>query len=231
MLTDDQIRSNIAQSLRSAQMRVDTASRRANPIIGARGIQIAQVEAINSEARHVTVVANTDAVDLYRSVVVPSGADLTYIRQNRRVFVDHYRDLRYCAGSILDRGEGGGFTPIMRGGRQVGWEVTIGIKARGAGAEVWDDLTDPNMGGIGVSIGFESLDEGPPTDAERAMYAPNGEELDFVVRRWAWVELSFTQMPANVECREVGAAQIKTPARSLKRIVVSPDGATILDTP
>ena len=45
----------------------------------------------------------------------------------------------------------------------------------------------------GVSIGFDRLGGGPPTDDEVRLYGP----VDFVTRAWRWLELSVTPMPCN----------------------------------
>ena len=217
-MSHEQIRANIAANLRTAAVRPLAHK----PVIGARALVKADATEINEKARTVTVIASTDAIDLYHSVVVPAGADLTYIMQNRKVFVDHRRDTEYCVGAIRDPGDGRGFHKVMRGGQHVGWQVTIGLKRNALADNVWNDINDTEGAGIGVSIGFESLDEGPPTKDELARYAPNGERLDFVVRRWAWVELSFTHFPANVECQQVGSAPAVRAAEPPK-IIIRPE--------
>lgn len=68
--------------------------------------------------------------------------------------------------------------------------------------ELGDDILKMvQEGGVGVSIGFIPVDWGRPTDQEIAMY---GSGVQSVVRKWKWLELSFTAFPCNVACQVIG---------------------------
>ena len=132
----------------------------------------------------VVCYANTSAVDLEREVVVPTGLDVrSYLTTNKNLFVDHRYDVlsavAVCRSMTLDPG---------------GW------LCRGA---FHDDMANPYVkacvalakaGTLAMSVGFEALDWGPPTDAEAKAYPG----VEGVVRKARVLEVSYTAMPMNV---------------------------------
>jgi hypothetical protein len=140
----------------------------------------------------VVCYANTAAVDLEAEVVVPSGLDVTsYLDKNRNLFVDHQYDV--CSAVATLR--------LMTLTPQ-GWI------ARGV---FHDDMANPYVracvalakaGTLAMSIGFEALEWGPPSQAEKVAY-PGAESI---VRKARILEISYTAFPMNVTCRQMGTA-------------------------
>ena len=150
------------------------------------GIKSSSLDAKNP--RDIIVTANTDDVDLDDEVVVPGGADMRYYHENRANFIDHSYDFGKHVGSMRSIA----LAPDRRS-----WinrsAIFDGLKSIYAD----DLLAVARQAGIGASIGFESLDGGPP----KATDPPAYQKAGFVIRKWRMVELSFTAMPCNVSCR------------------------------
>lgn len=143
----------------------------------------------DTENRQVWVIANTDDVDLQNEVVVPAGADTAYFRRNGNIFVDHKTSMDCWVGKLRDMHA----SPSTREFKS--WKVGIWCRKTELGDDV---LTMANEGGVGVSIGFIPEDWGNPSETEKKMY---GGECESIVRRWKWLELSFTPFPCNVSCQ------------------------------
>lgn len=141
------------------------------------------------ENRQVWVIANTDDVDLQNEVVVPSGADTAYFRKNGNVFADHQTNMDCWVGKLRD------MSPSPSAREFKSWKVGIWCRKTELGDDI---LTMANEGGVGVSIGFIPEDWGKPTDIETKTY---GGSCESIVRRWKWLELSFTPFPCNVSCQ------------------------------
>lgn len=157
--------------------------------------------------RDITVVANTAAIDCDNEVVIPTGANLQYLDKNRKVFVDHSYDYHSMVGGIRP-----GY-PILDGDK---WLVRFGVSRSELGDRI---LADAQDFGVGVSIGFDALEAGPPTQDEVKKYG-RGKSFRSVVRKWHWIELSVTAMPCNVECQSVAV-------ESKKRVTVTPYGVLV----
>ena len=56
-------------------------------------------------------------------------------------------------------------------------------------------------GGVGASVGFIADEWGDPTEIEKKAYASGNDEPESIVRKWSWLELSFTCFPCNLTCR------------------------------
>lgn len=167
-----------------------------NPICIKAGVwpvgKRAEVKAKDERPLEVTCYANTAAVDLEREVVVPSGLDVrSYLMLNRNLFVDH----RYDVMSAVAVCRSMTMTPD-------GWVC------RGA---FHDDMTNPYVkacvvlakaGTLAMSVGFEALEWGPPTEAEAKAYPG----VEGVVRKARVLEVSYTAMPMNVTCRQIAMA-------------------------
>jgi hypothetical protein len=162
--------------------------------------------------RDIIVRANTAAIDCENEVVVPEGASLGYLEKNRKVFFEHrYNYPEDCIGAIRR-----GYPKLVDGE----WMVRIGVSRCEAGDRLLRDAADF---GIGVSIGFDALDYGPPTDDEIKRYG-GGVPFRSIVRKWEWIELSVTAMPCNVECQSIAvdAGPVEEPVKARKRFILTP---------
>lgn len=171
----------------------------------------ASVKAEADDTREVVVVATTSEVDLDNEVVLASGADRSYIDANRSVFADHQYDRAAYCGKIRR------IDPIKGpDGEVTGWKVRIFFTRNALGDEM---LRQAREDGIGVSIGFQALDWSPPTEDEKKRW-PDAVNI---IRRWKWLELSVTQLPCNVNARQVGSE----PAKSATAITFVGDIAVV----
>lgn len=141
----------------------------------------------------ISTVATTDAVDLDDEVLVPGGADLSYLERNRKVFVDHWYDVPSCVGGLKT------------------WKLSDDGKSMQVDVRMLVDspypLTAAVVGmarqiGIGTSVGFEPIDWGDPRPDELKLY-PKAKSI---VRKYRLLEISFTAMPCNVTCQSVAVA-------------------------
>lgn len=143
--------------------------------------------------RDVVFVANTADVDLEDEVVVPEGADTSHIERNGQAFADHSYDLASNVGSIR--------ATTLQHGR---WVQRVFVYDKPGNKALCDDiLYVADHGGIGASIGFVAIDHGPPDEKDAESF--EGREVRSVVRRWKWLETSFTAMPCNVACQSLRA--------------------------
>ena len=165
--------------------------------------------------RDIIVVANTDDIDLENEVVVPSGASMDYFASNGKVFVDH----DYSFGSAVGAVRKNGIVAFPSLSDQRGWKVRVGMLSLKGNPVPDDILTIAKEVGIGVSIGFEATDYGPPTDEEEKRYTGKGGPPKSVVRSWKWIELSFTAMPCNVACQSQAVVVDDSRAASLEGLV------------
>lgn len=158
---------------------------------------------VSPDSREIHVIATTDDIDMDREVVLPGGADLSYFGQNRFVFADH----RYTVDAIVGRIKPNSLKLFPDADNPKGWRATITLPKDLPLADTVYRIAAHEDGGIGVSIGFEALDVSEPTDDEVKRYDPDGTKgLRSVVRKWRWLELSVTGLPANVAARG-GAAK------------------------
>lgn len=148
--------------------------------------------------RDLLVVATTDDIDLDDEVVIPGGADLSYIRQNRKVFADHRYEVESIVGQLRS------LSPWPTKKAQRGWLARVRLATNPIGEAV--KLIVEETGSIGASIGFEATDFGPPTDDEKKLYSRGGREPKSVVRSYKMLELSLTAIPCNVACQTMGFA-------------------------
>lgn len=149
------------------------------------GCQITGTKTAGND-RIVFGVATTDSVDLDREVVLPDGADRAYLDRNKAVFADHNYESLSHIGTIRN---------IWREGN--GWKYSVNL-FHGLRHPLADDMyAKAQQGGIGASIGFQALEWGKPTVEEAKRY-PRAKTI---IRKWAWIELSLTAMPANLDCQ------------------------------
>jgi len=142
----------------------------------------------DGDRRELVVVANTARIDQDDEVVVPEGADIGYFGENRSVFFDHMYDEPNFIGKART-----GYPKLSNGL----WIVRFGVRRSERGEQLLRDAEDF---GVSVSIGYDALDKGPPTDKEIQKYG-GGKEFRSIVRKWFWAELSVTWIPSNPEAR------------------------------
>lgn len=150
--------------------------------------------------RELLVIANTARIDLESEVVVPEGGRLGYFGENRSVFFDHQYDDASFIGKVRT-----GY-PVLKDGMM--WHVLFGVRRSERGDQLLRDAEDFD---VSVSIGFDAIDVGPPTDEEIEKYGA-GKRFASIVRKWDWVELSVTWIPCNPEARSARPA-VETPKR------------------
>lgn len=154
-------------------------------------------------------MATTDDVDSEGDVVLPDGADRTYIDRNRKVFVDHWTGTDNLVGTIRS------MKLVDKAGSR-GWLVRVALIEACSYTPLISELAATV--GIGFSIGFMPLEMGSPTAEEKAKY-PGAERI---IRRWSWYELSFTAFPCNVSCQTGGTSELEPEfrRRTLERLSV-----------
>lgn len=178
-------------------------------VVGMHG----KAETVNTDSRTLWVVANTADVDCDDEVVVPSGADLAYFNRNKAIFVDH----RYTLDQHVATARA--IKPVFTGTNHAAWKVHAYVLPLENNRLGNDILTIAREATIGVSIGFEPTDYGSPTPQEKAAYTKGGREPESIVRKWSWVELSFTAMPCNVSCRSSTQTTLETNGAKLEELL------------
>jgi hypothetical protein len=140
----------------------------------------------------VEAIATTDDVDLSYEVVQPEGCDASYLTKNRKLFVDHGYSIADAVGVLRY------FNPWSPAGVQRGWKLRAALLRNHPypASQAIMNMIDAG-GGIGMSIGFEMLEGGTPTEEESKRYVG----ASFIIRKWRCLEVSFTAMPCNVSCQ------------------------------
>lgn len=159
--------------------------------------------------RDVISTITTGDIDQSDEVVMPTGAEWSYLMANRKVFVDHDYRVEKAVGHMRD------IQLFPEPSRATGWRSRTGIYDKPGMKELCDDiLYMAGDGGIGVSIGFEPTDYGPPTPDEVKMRQAKGLGIPrAIVRKWRGLEYSFTAFPCNVNCQGVAAVPSDTEKR------------------
>lgn len=172
-----------------------------------------KAETVDPESRNLWVTANTDGIDCDDEVVVPAGADTSYFAANKSIFVDHCYSIHDAVGTARK------IMPSFSGTRQTGWKVHAHVYQLSNNRLGDDILTIAREGTIGVSVGFEPVDWGRPTPEEVKMYTKAGKAPESIVRKWRWVELSFTAIPCNVSCRSQESRTLEGNAATIERLL------------
>lgn len=153
----------------------------------------------------VVAVATTDGLDLDDEVVLPGGADLSYVTTNRKLFVDHCYDLEYAVASLRS------ISALKVGGTQRGWSIRARLfqgdihhNARLVESIIAQD-------GIGLSIGFLATDASRPTADEAKAY-PGAQTI---IRAWKMLEVSCTALPCNVNCQTMAGTMDTSKSASI----------------
>lgn len=152
-----------------------------------------------SRADEVIAYGTRPTVDLEDEVVTPNGLDLdSYFAKNRNLFVDHSYDILSAVARARNvRKDAGG---VLVHGQFIDTPDNPYVKACIALAK---------MGTLGMSIGMEALDFGAPTKEESAMY-PAAKSI---IRRARVIEISYTALPMNADCRQVTGGEAEDKAR------------------
>ena len=132
--------------------------------------------------------ATTPDVDLAEEVVLHTGIDMRYFLKNRNLFVDH----RYDVGSTVAHCRAMTMTDD-------GWVCTGQLLGTGSETER-AVIALAEAGTLAMSIAFVADDWGDPTPEERKMW-PGAKSI---VRKSTALEVSYTALPMNVECRMLG---------------------------
>lgn len=159
------------------------------------GIRCFEVSAkdVNVGGRLIDILATTDAIDLDREVVVPSGCDMSVYQLNKRNFLDH--DYRFEKHVATMRS----CVPWPSAKNFKGWRNRSQVLA-GLNHPFADDLlTVAQQAGIAASIGFELIAGSPPVDTDPPAY----QDAEYIVRSCRVIELSFTAMPCNMTCQSL----------------------------
>ncbi len=158
--------------------------------------------------REIVSLINTLDIDSENEVVLPGGADTTYIDHNRQVFVDHKYGTDTAVGWVRK------MLRVPREGEQHAWQAHTGIYPKTGNRIGEDILVMAREVGIGASIGFLATDYGPPSQEDvkflksRSIGVPRS-----VVRQYKMLEYSLTAFPCNVACQGHAVAQCDTEKR------------------
>jgi hypothetical protein len=151
----------------------------------------------------VVFTATTDDIDEDDEVVIPGGAKAgSYFFKNRSVFVDHRYDFDYFVGKMRYAE----LRPTKANATH--WEV--GVRLREGSPYSRDIMALAEEDGVGCSIGFERVESGKPTPAEKSRYSKGGRVPDRITREWDWVELSVTAIPMNPVAQSVGTSDARS---------------------
>ena len=156
----------------------------------------------------IVCVATTDYTDLDSEVVVPGGADMSYFLANNAIFVDHNYDVESVVAKRRSIVAWPDVTALK------GWRVRCSLVKGSRFEPTIRALAQDGV--LGCSIGLQAMDWGPLSIEEKAMY-PKAKSI---VRRWKWLELSFTSMPCNQECRVTLSGSDNVTNTKAKRTIV-----------
>lgn len=148
---------------------------------------------IDQDGRTIEIVATTDDIDLDEEVVLPGGADRTYFEKNGQIFHDHKYQMENAVAALRV------VQPFSMVGKHTGFKIRAFMYPGNPIADTI--LTIAEHANIGASIGFEALAHGKPTDLEIRTYSKNGRVPQYMIRKWRWLETSFTPFPCNVSCQ------------------------------
>lgn len=172
-------------------------------------------------------IANTDDLDLDDEIVMPSGANTSYIKANGKLFANHNYENADVVGSIRS------MSAYPSTANHKAWQVRIKLTTLEAGETVRKIIEE--TGTIGLSVGFFAREYGPPTPEEKKAYSVGAKTPRSIVRQWDWFELSATALPCNKACQTMGIATDEKHAAEIERLVtkglISRNGAAKLGLP
>jgi len=146
--------------------------------------------------RDIESTITTSDIDSQYEVVLASGADWTYAKQNGKAFLDHAYSFDKAVGSIR------WIKGVPNNERPTAWRARTFIFDK-PGDPTGDQLLYvARESGIGASIGFRAINCSAPTREEADAYAKASKMVpDSIIRRWEAIEYSFTAFPCNVACQ------------------------------
>lgn len=136
-------------------------------------------------------IATCDAVDCDDEVVLPDGLDWSVLERFKGLYVDHLYGVEHVVATLRR---------VSRVREPNGWKVHAVLLPDDYSADIRRVKELASRGALGLSIGFQAIDRGAPTDEERRLY-PRAMSI---VRRARVFEVSYTPMPCNVLCATTG---------------------------
>jgi len=198
---------NVAQLIEDLRKTKTGILSRDNPV-GVRSVFPKAMEVVpnGNQPDEIVSFANTPGVDLDREVVVPEGGNVTdYFGKNRNLFVDHRYDTLSCVAKCRNL--------ELKLGR--GWLCRGALIKNPENPMIQAVRALAVAGALGMSIGFEALDYGPPTAEEAKAY----KGARSIVRSWRLLEISYTPMPMNVECQTLEHSFDDTKAATARTVL------------
>lgn len=148
----------------------------------------ARLEQPTGKRPEIVCYATTPDVDLADEVVLHTGIDLSYFLQNRNLFVDHRYDMAntvaHCRSMTMT---------------DSGWVCRGQLLGTGSECER-AVIALAEAGTLAQSIAFVANDWGDPTAEERKIW-PKAKSI---VRKSLALEVSYTALPMNANCRMLG---------------------------
>lgn len=169
---------------------------------------------IEDDGRTLEVIATTDDIDLQNEVVLPGGADISYFKRNGKLFADHKYDTEHTCAFRRS------MTPFSDPSTgQSGWKVRAYMFHNNDYANAFLEMA--KLDSVGCSIGFQALDYGPLTAEEMKQHKGKTTPApDSIVRRWKWLELSFTPFPCNVNCQTLSVVRAEDRGKAMLDMLV-----------
>lgn len=140
---------------------------------------------VNDGERSVIATINTDIVDRYRTVILPSGGQLDNYRKNPVVLLNHY-------GSIVGKNQ----WIVNRGGKLVAKTVFMGRELSEEADQVFRMYQEGYMRGFSISFAPDPDASSKPTKEELAA-RPDWDGARTIFRKWELIEYSAVTVPAN----------------------------------
>ena len=158
------------------------------------------------KTRDIVAILTTSDIDMDDEVLVPSGADMSYLQANKMIFADHHYNMTDYVGVLRS------ITPMGESGNLKGWRIRFHASDSDLGNACVKIVE--HAGQIGISAGFRVKNYGPPTQQELDLYSMGEKTPKSIVRQYMVFEASTTCIPCNVACQGV-AAGIGTKAASI----------------
>lgn len=144
--------------------------------------------AVDRSARTVVATINTDAIDRYRTVIVPGGGKLDNYRKNPVVLCNHNGESLPIGKNLWIKADGK---------RKLVAKTQFLPEGKDETADKVFDLYD--LGFLNAwSISFDPIEYGPPTPDE-VRKRPDLAECRCVYRTWDLLEYSAVTIPGNPE--------------------------------
>jgi hypothetical protein len=193
-----------------------------------------EVESVDVANREIKFIAQTEAVDCERQVVVASGAETSYFFKNRRIFIDHEYDVRSHIGTLRAAIPWNGSRPTKMGAQDHNsWWVKLYILPLTRNPIGDDILTMAKHGGVGTSIGYDKsrskVRKATPTDVAR--WGKGGTPPQSIMYEWAWIEQTITAMPCNGECQSIDGGKAAIIENQLGKGMIQRESAKAMGFP